>query len=45
MSETKENEYTTVRLERGFVEQLQEQMSYNDTYNDFLQSKLGDNNE
>lgn len=35
-----ENEFTTVRLERDFVEDLQEQMDYGDTYNDFLQNYL-----
>jgi len=39
-SENQENEFTTVRLERDLVEQLQEQMSYGDSYNDYLKNKL-----
>lgn len=38
--ENQENEFTTVRLERDLVEQLKEQMSYSDTYNDYLKNKL-----
>ena len=36
----RENEFTTVRLERDLVEQLQNEMSYGDSYNDFLKNKL-----
>jgi hypothetical protein len=35
-----ENDFTTVRLERDFVEELQNRMTYGDTYNDFLQNRL-----
>jgi SHS2 domain-containing protein len=38
--EKRQNEFTTVRLERDLVEQLQEKMSYTDTYNDYLKNTL-----
>jgi len=38
--ENQENEFTTVRLERDLVEQLQSEMSYGDSYNDYLKNKL-----
>lgn len=35
-----ENDFTTVRLERDFVEELQDRMTYGDTYNDYLKTRL-----
>jgi len=43
MNKTKrksENEFTTVRLERDLVEEMQSEMSYGDSYNSYLKNKL-----
>jgi len=43
MSERKrksENDFTTVRLERDLVEEMQSEMSYGDSYNSYLKNKL-----
>ena len=39
-SEKRENEFTTVRLERDLVEEMQSEMSYGDSYNSYLKNKL-----
>ena len=38
--ENRENEFTTVRLERDLVEEMQSEMSYGDSYNSYLKNKL-----
>jgi len=36
----RESEFTTVRLERDLVEEMQSEMSYGDSYNSYLKNKL-----